>query len=759
MPARSKLGHSFGSFLTAIATSLLVLAGVCACAEMESQDASRKAKVDPAAEPGSVDQDISTGAADVQADVPADAPSDALVELDPNQPQRPGYQMKPSEETQIASAPENGTTLGELGAAPVTLEVFTNVVASVRPPTCERPPCEWAMPAFDVDPVAWSVLGTSAPVNRANVAFDAPVMQVVQFAIVVAAPGVSNVETASTLHGPNSIEQPTTGTTEQASTASTEVGTPVRNASVPTGSSSHAASIAHEGASPPATPAAAETHEANQAAASATETAIRAPMPVNLQPPVRAVQEITGAAFTPPLCTTQGPALPAIASGPQSTPTAGIAVAAPTHTQPPPPVAQVPFPGQRAVSIPTSVASMAFLAAIALAILATAGIARTLSRSVGADGVMRTSSTTGSKMALGMGAMVVLMLGASWLACREVHLVAAGGAGEIASAQVRVASLAFMSVALCIVLGVWLVRGVALPSGRLLENMKRMGAGDLTVQPINSSSRDELGELSRAADKLLAAVRDIVTEVSITSTEVAAAAGEIAAGAQGMSVAAGKVADQCEKAVTDAAGAGRLVENGGRCIDQTAAGIARVGELFRDGAVSVASLGGHGKQIARVVELVSDLSDRTHLVALNASIEAAKAGPNGRAFAVLADEVRRLAERAQRATDDAAETIRGVQDQAAAAADRIARGVVQIKQSADLNGRAGDDLRELARAASGVADTMQTMGSAAEEAGAGAAQSAGAAIQLTTRAEDLKAVLGRFRVDSSGLMKCGAKAM
>jgi methyl-accepting chemotaxis protein len=240
--------------------------------------------------------------------------------------------------------------------------------------------------------------------------------------------------------------------------------------------------------------------------------------------------------------------------------------------------------------------------------------------------------------------------------------------------------------------------------------------------------------------------------VAISSSEVSAAACELAVGAQGMSVAAGQVSNQCAVAAGDASSAGRLATSGGRSIQQASAEIARIDEFVTTSTTSVRTLADRGRQIARVVELIEDISDRTHLVALNASIEASKAGPSGRAFAVLADEVRRLAERAQKAAEECSATVRGVQDDCSAAADRMSFGAAQIKQSADFTGRAGHDLAEIIRTASGVSSMIQTISLAAEEAGAGAAQSAGAAAQLSTRAGDLKAMVDRFRIDTTSFM-------
>ncbi len=717
MRARAKTGRMILSVLGTLSIAGMMLAGVGSCAEMDSQDTAHARKAgSPTSDSGGGDSGTAYDAPNAGSEARGDAKGEGLIDLDPDSSRRAGYQMKPNENAPVPAAAESGTGAmsGTKGTQSLEVRIVSVAVPVTKASVIAASKASRAPSTQSTGDAALSFPGNARAAQAAPPVPQEYVKQTEQKAIVVAPkmacdPEQTPVSTLNDYYKMVAESEATNGTTP------------------------------HEATSKPVT----------------AEVVIRAPMPVGAQPPVQPTQivhEIISTPFTPPSCTTQmSMHIGAASQGGNVTGGTRAAVVAA-------PVAQVPFPGPRVALIPTTTASIAFAVAIALTILATLGLARVLSKGVGPDGVVRFAPNTGSKISLGMGAMATTMLAASWLACREVNIVAATGAGASAAAYVRIACLAFGAVGVCVVMGVALVRGVALPSVRLLENMKRMGAGDLTVAPINSTARDELGELSRAADKLLAAVRDVVTEVSITSTEVAAAAGEIAVGAKGMSVAAGRVSDQCAHAAENAAGAGRLAENGGRSIEQTGNEIGRVDELVRDGTVSVATLSGRGRQIARVVELVSDLSDRTQLVAMNAAIEAAKAGPNGRAFAVLADEVRRLAERARKATEEAAATIRGIQDEAEAVADRMDKSAVQIKQSAEMNGRAGEDLRELARAASGVAGAIETMGSAAEEAGAGAAQSAGAAVQLSARAEDLKAVLGRFKMESSGVVLHAVKA-
>lgn len=679
---------------------LLIALGVGSCAELETQDASHTRKTGDAISPA---VEISPEHAAVAADSTAHADSQEMIDLVPTPtPRRNAAQ--PMKATDASAQPSTQESAGTVFGGTMVLEVSTVAVSTTDAASNQPCAADWIPTPAALDALAWSVTGSSPPATMPYPQPDATPTHTEHVTTVVAALAAPEPQIVSV---PEDAPEP-----EPASTPS------------------NASAVA---AQPASDHSATQSHTATQQTAVTTEPVFHAPTPVKVEPPAQPFRPIIADVAPPlnlPFCITQRP-VPVAAQRPQF---------------PAPPTASVALTGVSATSAPptTPIIPYFLLAAMVLAAITTLGLGFVTSAVSDATGVARRSMTIPCRIVLAIGTLATAIIGC----CRFGAVISTSIGGQITCAV-----LAFVGVTLCIGAGMWLVRSISAPLSITLHNIRALASSNLLIEPINSTQRDELGELARATDKLAASIKDIISEVAISSSDVAAAASELAIGAQGMSAAAGQVSNQCALVAGDASSTGRLATSGGRSLQQAAEEMARIDEFVHASSDAVRDLTSRGDQVARIVTLIDDIADRTHLVALNASIEASKAGPNGRAFAVLAEEVRRLAERAQKATEEAAATVRAVQSDCRAASDRMTFGATQIKQSADFTGRAGHDLAEIIRTAGGVSSMIQTISSAAEEAGAGAAQSAGAAAQLSTRASDLKAMVDRFRIDTTSFMR------
>ena len=184
-------------------------------------------------------------------------------------------------------------------------------------------------------------------------------------------------------------------------------------------------------------------------------------------------------------------------------------------------------------------------------------------------------------------------------------------------------------------------------------------------------------------------------------------------------------------------------------------------------ATAVTTLGDKSQQIGEIIKVINDIADQTNLLALNAAIEAARAGEHGRGFAVVADEVRKLAERTTKATEEVASSIKDIQVQTGSAVQLIESGSTRVAKGVDLAQNAGQALGRISQSSQGLAGMVQSIAAAAEEQAAssqqiakavetinavtressqGAAQVAQAASDLSQQSEKLQGMVQRFKL-------------
>jgi len=327
------------------------------------------------------------------------------------------------------------------------------------------------------------------------------------------------------------------------------------------------------------------------------------------------------------------------------------------------------------------------------------------------------------------------------------------------------------------------------PIRNLIDRIKDIaqGDGDLT-QRIEVKSKDEIGQLGGFVNEFILKIHDVISEVAGSAHEVAGAATEIAASseeiASGMSEQSSQitqissaveemsasiieVARKSGEAANDANESGRVAEDGGSVVRETVVGMNSIADAVSAGAASVAELGKRGEQIGEIIAVINDIADQTNLLALNAAIEAARAGEHGRGFAVVADEVRKLADRTTKATEEIGLSIQAIQTETGEAVSKMNAGTEQVSVGVEKATEAGKSLEKIVAGAQNVAGNIQSIAAAAEQQSAaaeevsrniesitavtaqsteGAQQAAQAATQLSGKAEELLALVGRFKI-------------
>jgi methyl-accepting chemotaxis protein len=324
-----------------------------------------------------------------------------------------------------------------------------------------------------------------------------------------------------------------------------------------------------------------------------------------------------------------------------------------------------------------------------------------------------------------------------------------------------------------VVLAVLVARSVTRPVQRIREILGQVAAGDLTVRAGRTGGA-ELGEMAESLDETLDAIGEVLLLVKDSSTRLAAASTQLNAAAEGMRSNAETAAGQADEVV---ASAGAVASS----VDTVATGSAQMESAIREiahnateaarvagQAVSVAEtttrtvgkLGDSSQEIATVIKLINGIAEQTNLLALNATIEAARAGEAGKGFAVVASEVKELAQETARATEDISRRVEAIQADTAGAVDAISRissviGEINdfqatiaaaVEEQTATTNEMNRNVAEAASGTQGIAAAISGLAVGTQETNQRVADAQRAAGELARMSGDLQAAVIRFAV-------------
>lgn len=329
------------------------------------------------------------------------------------------------------------------------------------------------------------------------------------------------------------------------------------------------------------------------------------------------------------------------------------------------------------------------------------------------------------------------------------------------------------------------------PLNETSEILQIMATGDLT-QRVTSDYKGDFVKLKNSVNalgdslsNLIEQVNDTVQTTASSAMEISSTAESLAAASQEQSAQADEVASAVEEmsrtVSENAMSANKTSEmaqensnvatEGGRVVQQTVQKMRDIAKVVENSALNIAKLGESSKQIGEIISVIDDIADQTNLLALNAAIEAARAGEQGRGFAVVADEVRKLAERTTDATKQIAGMIKGIQSETEQAVVAMNKGNEEVKSGIELADRAGTSLESILQSTQDLMDMINQIAAASEEQSATSEQISKNVVSIskvtadsTRRIEDvahtsedlarltehLSELMGQFQISQSG---------
>lgn len=328
-----------------------------------------------------------------------------------------------------------------------------------------------------------------------------------------------------------------------------------------------------------------------------------------------------------------------------------------------------------------------------------------------------------------------------------------------------------------------------LPIADSLQALERLAQGDLT-EKINKSYRGDHQKLVDTINKVIDSLREItlhtnqaVNSTSVVANQILSSTEQMAAGVQEQSMQINEVSASIEEmtqtilettkntlnAAEASSKAGKVAKEGGKIVSDTIDGINRIAEIVTSGASTVEKLGKSSSQIGEIIQVINDIADQTNLLALNAAIEAARAGEQGRGFAVVADEVRKLAERTTKATKEIANMIKLIQSETQKAVEEMNSGkeeALKGKQKAEVAGKSLQNIinetelvsqlisqvaatsEQQSATAEEISKNIETILNVTNESAQGIQQIVKAAENLNKLTEDLKTAVSVYKLDN-----------
>ena len=371
----------------------------------------------------------------------------------------------------------------------------------------------------------------------------------------------------------------------------------------------------------------------------------------------------------------------------------------------------------------------------------------------------------------------------------ELHIDRSEYAQSYQQALFRVLAIGAFSLVLSLLLALALARSIIQPLSQTTHSLRNIAAGDgdLTAR-LEAKGKDELTDLANSFNQFAEHIQQIIKQVGAATVQLAAAAEQLSAAStetsnqaqrvqaetlqvatamNEMTATVAEVADNADQTSFSAGSANTLAQGGKQKLATTQKTITELASELASAAQTINYLSDHSQAITRILDVIRDISEQTNLLALNAAIEAARAGEQGRGFAVVADEVRTLAGRTQTATVDIQQMILRLQEGAENAVTSMTQSNSKVISSVDsteeadialnqiveaietinnMNVQIAEAARQQAQVADEINHNISLITDAAEMTSSSTSQVHIAADELARLANDLQNQIKHFKV-------------
>lgn len=343
------------------------------------------------------------------------------------------------------------------------------------------------------------------------------------------------------------------------------------------------------------------------------------------------------------------------------------------------------------------------------------------------------------------------------------------------------------AILLGVILSISITRSIVVPIRGNTKAVRAMAKGNLAIE-VPTDRKDEFGDEMKAAKEMVEKWREVIGGLKLAAASISSAGQQLSASAEQMSKGSGEQANRSSQVAaasvemsqtvvdiarntnsiaSSAANTARIAKEGEEIVNQATKEVEEIARTVDGSAESIRTLGERSHQIGEIVNVIDDIADQTNLLALNAAIEAARAGEQGRGFAVVADEVRKLAERTANSTSEIGGMINAIQKDVELAVTTMSAVARKVDMGVDLSGKAGQSLRIIVASVDELLGMVQQIASATDEmsatseeinrdieeiaavsreTSASSEQTAQASGELAKLSNDLEGIVNQFRV-------------